>query len=196
VIDNLQPNLGQASLIPGVERPGPRGVLAEDRRRLHVISVDQHVLGRIAGRLRQERGGEVALEEVFQVRVVVVDALGDVVAGRTRRDRRHFQPAGPGLQRQRHFGGVGRDHRAHLVLAGQPLHRPHGVGGGVVVVICHDFDHAAVDTALGVDLVGGDLRRVGDGNAGDGGVLGDHPDLDRVGRKRHGWQRECSKGGR
>ena len=46
-----------------------------------------------------------------------------------------------------------------------------------MVVIGDDLDLAPVDAALGVDLVGGDLRRLRDRGAGDRLRLRDHADL-------------------
>jgi len=69
----------------------------------------------------------------------------------------------------------------HLVLVGRALEGAHGVGGGVVVVIGDDLDHAPVHPAMSVDLLGRDHGGVRDGDAADGGVLRDHADADRVG---------------
>ena len=69
----------------------------------------------------------------------------------------------------------------HLVLVRRALEGAHRVGGGVVVVVGDDLDHAPVHPAMRVDLLGRDLGGVRDGDAADGGVLGDHADADRVG---------------
>src|ERR1700678_1080055 len=49
-----------------------------------------------------------------------------------------------------------------------------------MVVVTDDLDLAAVDPALGVYFVGGDLCRRGYGRTRDRLGLGDHPDLDRA----------------
>jgi hypothetical protein len=49
-----------------------------------------------------------------------------------------------------------------------------------MVVVGDDFDLAAVDAALGVDLIGGDLGGLRDRRAGNRLGLGDDADLDRV----------------
>ena len=50
-----------------------------------------------------------------------------------------------------------------------------------MIVIGDDFDLASVDTALGVDFVGRQLRRLRDRGAGNCLGFGDDADLDRVG---------------
>ena len=56
--------------------------------------------------------------------------------------------------------------------------------GGTLVVVGDDLDLPAVDAALGVDLVGGELHRLRDRGAGHRLRLGDHPDPDRIGGPR------------
>ena len=126
---------------------------------------------------------------ILQVLVVAVDALGDLVARRARRDGRDLEAAGPGLQRQGDLAGVGGDDRVHLVLVRRALEGADRVGGGVVVVVGDDLDHTAIHAAVRIDLVCGDHGGVGDGDAADSGVLGDHADADRIGgmgRAGHG----------
>src|SRR4051812_26100996 len=53
-----------------------------------------------------------------------------------------------------------------------------------MIVVRDDLDLAAVDAAIGVYLVGGELCRLGDGGAGNRLRFRDHADPDRVGRKR------------
>ena len=128
------------------------------------------------------------MEGVFVLVVVVVNRLGDLVAGGARGDQRHVQPCRPGLQRQHDLADVAGDHRADLVVRDGALECANRVGGRALVVIGDDLDLAAVDAALGIDFVGGDLSAARGCRAGDRLDLGDDADLDRLVRLGRGGQ--------
>ena len=90
-----------------------------------------------------------------------------------------FSRAGPRFERQHDLADVAGDHRVDVILVDGALERAHRLGRGGMVVVGDDLDLAAVDAALGVDLVGGELRGLRDRGAGDRLRLGDHADLDR-----------------
>ena len=182
VLHHLEPGLGQAFLVGRVQRTGPGGVLAHDRGGFRLEQPDQRLLGRVADRLRQGVRSQVAVEGVAVARVVLVDGDADLVGGGPRRDHRGLEPGRPRHQGQHDLGDVAGDDEVDLVLADRPLERADRVGGGTLVVVGHDLDLAPVDPALGVDLVGGELDRLRDRGAGHRLRLGDHADLERVGR--------------
>ena len=179
MVENLEPDLRQAFLVAGVERRRPGGVLAHDHRRLHFEPIDQHVLGGVAREPRQRARGQVAMEGVFVVLVVLGDVLGDDVGRRARRDHHRLQARRPRFERQHHLADVARDHSVDVILVDRALERAHRLGRGGMVVVGDDLDLAPVDAALGVDLVGGDLRCLRDRGASDRLRLRDHADLDR-----------------
>ena len=184
MVEHLDADLGQAFQIFGIERNGPGGILAHHHRGLHVQAFGADDLEAVADAVGDEGGGEIAVEGVFEVVVIVMHALGDDVARSTWRDHRQLQPAGPRFQGQDNLADIAGDDGVHLVLAGGTLEGAHGVGGGVVVVILDDLDHAAIDATGGVDLLGGKSGRLRDGGTADGANLGDDTDLDRVGGLR------------
>src|SRR5579872_123820 len=49
-----------------------------------------------------------------------------------------------------------------------------------MIIICDDFNLPAVDAALGIDVVGSELRPLADCLSDDGGFLADDADLDRT----------------
>ena len=179
VVENFKPDLRQAGLVAGVERRRPGGVLAHDHRRLHLEAVDQHVLGGVADEPGERARGQVAVEGVFVVLVVLGDVLGDDVGRRARRDEHGLEPPRPRLERQHDLADVAPDHRIDVILVDGALERPHRFGRGRMVVVRDDLDLAPIDAALGVDLVGGDLRGLRNRRAGDGLRFGDHADPDR-----------------
>ncbi len=193
MVQDFQPHFRQALLVGRIERRGPGGVLAHDDGRLHLhLAIDQQILRRIAGRAGDEAGGQIAVEEILQMVVIGMHPARQLVARCARRDGWQLQPARPGLQRQRHFAGVGGDHGVDMVLVGGALIGAHGVRRRVVVVIGHDLDLAATDAAAGVDLLGGQLRRIGDGHAANRRVFCNYADLDRVRRPGERWK--CGNG--
>ena len=63
-----------------------------------------------------------------------------------------------------------------------------------MVVVGDDLDLAAVDPALGIDLVGRELRGLRDLGAGDGLGFGDHAYLDGIrGERRAGSKSESGR---
>ena len=190
VVENFQPDLRQAGLVAGVERRRPGGVLAHDHRRLHLEAVDQHVLAGVAHEPRERARGQVAVEDVFLLLIVLGDVLGDDVGRRAGRDHDRFQAPRPRFEGQHHLADVARDHRVDVILAHRALEGAHRFGGGRMVVVGDDLDLAPVDSALGVDLVGGELSRLRDRGACDRLRLGDHADLDRRRVRRRGRQRD------
>src|SRR6185369_6110997 len=105
-------------------------------------------------------------------------ALADFVRGCAGRDERRLQARGPRLQRQHYLADVACDDGVDLVLVDRALKCTYRVRRGRVIVVADDFDLAAVDAALGVDLVGRQLRGLGDRSARDGLGFGDHTDLE------------------
>ena len=186
VIEHLQPDLGQAFLVSDVERFGPGGVLAHDDRRLHVLLVHQEFLGGIADRERKRGRGQIAVEGIFVLLVIRMHALADLVGCSARRDEGCFQPGGPWLKRQHDLADIACDDDVDLVLIDRALEGANGVGRRRVIVVGDDLDLASVDTALGVDLVGGHLRGLRDRGSRDRLGLGDDADLDGVCGKRRG----------
>jgi hypothetical protein len=137
------------------------------------------------------------VEGVFVLLVIGMDALADLVGGSARRDEWRLETRRPGLQRQHDFADVAGDDEVDLVLIDRTLERANRVGRGGVVVIGDDFDLAAIDTALGVDFVGGHLGGLRDRCPGNGLRLGDDADLDRVrGQRLTGRRRQQAKRGR
>ena len=94
------------------------------------------------------------MKSVFEVVVVVVHGLGYQIAGGTRRNERHVQTRRPGFEGKDDLADIAADDRDYLVLVHRALEGAHRVGGGRVIVISNDFDLAAVDAAMGVDVVG------------------------------------------
>ena len=186
MVDDVHAGFREAGLVADVERLGPGRVLAHDRDVLELETVDQQILGRVADELGLRGRGQIAVEGVLVLLVVVMDRLRDLVGGRARRDQRHLQPRRPRLQRQHDFTDVAGDDRADLVLADRALERAHGIGRRALVVVGDDLDLAAEDAALGVDLVGGDLRAARGRGARDRLHFGDHADLDGVAGLRIG----------
>ena len=137
------------------------------------------------------------MERVFEIVVVLGDVLRDHVGGGAGRDHHGLQAAGPRLERQHDLADVARDHRVDVILVDGALERAHRFRGGGVIVVGDDLDLAAVDAALGVDLVGGELRGLRDRGAGDRLRFGDDADLDGVRRVagRRQRQREAGRGG-
>ena len=181
VVEHLEAGFRQAFEVALVERLGPGRVLAHDHGGLHVQGFDQEIVGVVADRLGEVRGSEIAVEGVFEMVVVVVDMLGDLVAGRAGGDERHVQPRRPRLDRQHDLADIAADDRDHLVLAHGALEGAHRVGRGGMIVVGDDLDLAAVDPAMGVDVVGGKRGRLGQRGAGDRGFLADDADSDRLG---------------
>src|SRR6185312_3209276 len=123
------------------------------------------------------------MEGIFVLLIVGMHALADLVGGGARRDEGRLQARGPGLQRQHDFGDVAGDDDIDLVLIDRALEGANGIGGGGVVVVGDDFDLAAIDAALGVDLIGGHLRGLRDRRTGDRLCFSDHADLDGISSK-------------
>jgi hypothetical protein len=191
MVQHLQSRFGEAFEIAFIEWRGPGGILAHDHGGLHVHGIDQQVLGVIADRLGDERRREPAVERVLVMVVVVVDGLGDQIAGGAGRDERHVQPRRPGLERQHHLADIAADDGDDLVLADGALEGAHRVGRRGVIVVSDHLNLAAVNTAVGIDVIGGHGRGLGQRRAGDGGFFADHADLDRIGRlRRCGYRRK------
>src|SRR6202030_1573956 len=146
--------------------------------------VDQKVFRGVANQLRLRSRRQIAVEGVFVLVVVVMDRLGDLVGGGAGRDQRHLQPRRPRLQRQHDFADVAGDDGADLVVADGALESAYRIRRRTLVVVGDDLDLAAEHAALGVDLIGGDLRAAGGRGAGDRLRLGDHADLDGLARLR------------
>src|SRR6202035_2104935 len=98
-----------------------------DNRGLHLLLFDQEFLGGVADRQRQRRRGQVAVEGVFVLLIVGVNALADFVGGRTRRDEGRLQARGPRLQRQHDFADIARDDDVDLVFIDRALEGANGV---------------------------------------------------------------------
>jgi hypothetical protein len=118
---------------------------------------------------------------ILIVVVVVVDRLGNQVAGGAGRDERHVQPRRPRFDGEHHLADIAADHGDDFVLAHGALESAHRVGRGGMIVIGNDFDLATVDAAAGVDVVGGHGGGLGQRRAGNRGFLADHADSDRLG---------------
>ena len=183
MVEHFEPDLRQAGLVAGVERPRPGRVLAHDHGRLHLEAVDQHVLGGVAHEPRERARGQVAVERVFVVLVVLGDVLRDDVGRRAGRDEDGLEASGPRFERQHHLADVAADHRIDVILIDGALERAHRLGRRGMVVVGDDLDLSPVDAALGVDLVGGDLRRLRNRRTRDRLRLRDHADLDRRDRR-------------
>src|SRR6202034_763160 len=106
-----------------------------DNRGLHLLLLYQEFLGGVADRQRQRRGGQVAVEGVLVLLIVGVNALADLVRGRTRRDEGRLQARGLGLERQHHFADVACDDDVDLVFVDRALEGANGIGRRGVVVI-------------------------------------------------------------
>ncbi len=157
MVKDLQPDRRQAFQIAVIERLGPGGILADHDGGLHLERLDQQILGCVADQLGELARGQIAVERVFVVLVILGDVLGDDVGGGARRDQYGLEPGRPGLQRQHDFADIARDHGIDLVLADCPLEGADRFGSGGMVVVIDDLDHPAIDAALGVDLFGGEL---------------------------------------
>jgi len=64
-----------------------------------------------------------------------------------------------------------------------------------MVVVGKNLDLPAADAAVGVDVVGRQLGRLGDRGAGDGRLLADHADADRLIGERGAGQPEHRRTG-
>jgi hypothetical protein len=146
--------------------------------------LDQQLLGGVADRLRQRGGRQIAVEGIFVLLVIGMNGLADLVGGRARRDEGRLQARRPRLQRQHDFADVAGYDNVDFVFIDCALERSNRVCGRGVIVIRDDFDLAAADSALGVDLVGSQLGGLRNGRPGDGLGLRDDADLDRVRRAR------------
>ena len=187
MVEDFEPDLRQAGLVAGVERPCPGGVLAHDHGGLHLEAVDQHVLGGVAHQPRQRARGQIAVERVFVVLVILGDVLRDHVGRRAGRDEDGLEASRPRFERQHDLADVTADHRIDMILVDRALERANGLGRGGMVVVGDDLDLTPVDAALGVDLVGRDLRRLRNRRTRDRLRLRDHADLDRRRILRPNW---------
>ena len=69
------------------------------------------------------------------------------------------------------------DDGLHVILLGGALEGAYRVGGGGMIVVDDDLDLAPVDAAMGVDVVGGELRALADRLPDDRGFLAITPIL-------------------
>jgi hypothetical protein len=88
---------------------------------------------------------------------VLAALLEDRGGGRERRDHDLLVLLGHVGHRLAHRRGVGPHDRVHLVLGDQLLVEPDRGGGSRLVVVDHELDLAAEDSALGVQLVDADV---------------------------------------
>src|SRR6202035_1535297 len=111
-----------------VERLGPGGVLAHDDGGLHVLLFDQQFLGGVADRQRQRGRGQITVEGVFVLLIVVVDAFEDLVGRSPWRDEGRLQARRRGFQRERYFADIAGDDDIDLVLIDSALEGANGIG--------------------------------------------------------------------
>jgi len=127
VVQHLQAARRQALQVFLVQRDRPGGIFAHDHRGLHAQVAGQQRLGGLADDVGDLGGGEIAVEDVFHAIVIVMDTLGNLVAGPARRDHWHFQSSGPGFQRQHDLADVAGDDGRDLVLLRGALEGAHGM---------------------------------------------------------------------
>src|SRR5271154_4270490 len=81
MIEYLQPGLRQAFQVFGVERGRPSGIFAHHHGGFHVQAVNKKVLGGSAGQFRDAGRGQITVEGVFEIVVILSDVWGNDVGG-------------------------------------------------------------------------------------------------------------------
>ena len=184
VVEDLEPDIRQAFQVFGIERRGPGRIFAHDDGRLHLQLADEQILGRCTYGIGNAGRGRIAVERIFEMLVILGDILGDDVGGGARRHHHRLQASGPRLERQHDLADVAGDDGIDVILVHRPLEGANQFRGGRVIVVGENLNLAAVETAGGVDLVGGKLGGERDRRAGDSLRFGDDADLDRPGGLR------------